>query len=188
MDTLTVLLIKGDPAACTAYVEKIKRNINISLIGVATTKPGALDLIKDNMPEGGIAVGGEEIEKGMNRRIHDELHSVGIKGPRKLGPPSGFEYLTDAIRLTIINSRHYYDDAERRYAATIVYYRDEIAQKYGVSAAHVERAMQKAIDRAWNTADVDALAANYTARLGRYRSTPTVSEFVEYIGKKIKKM
>jgi len=101
------------------------------------------------------------------QRIHTELNNVYIS-PRVLG----YKYLTDAIWLTI--------QAPRQNLA------DEIAAKCHKTPISVTRAMQNAIKHAWRIADLDDLAAHYTARIDPDKGVPTVMEFVYYYADKLK--
>lgn len=114
----------------------------------------------------------EEREALLTRQIHQELNLVGLKGPRRFGPPAGFDDLTAAIRLKIMKPDKHY--------------RDEVAATQGTSAAALERSMQWVINRAWRTADFESLG-NYKGRYSNMRTVPTVSELVDYYAEKIKK-
>lgn len=95
------------------------------------------------------------------QRIHTELDHVGIS-PRVLG----YQYLTDAILLTI--------DEPRTYLCK------DIAKLYGKTEASVERAMESAIKKAWQTTDIDQLLKHYTARIKSEKGVPTLTEFIYY--------
>lgn len=101
------------------------------------------------------------------QRIHTELNNAYIS-PRVLG----YKYLTDAIWLTI--------QAPRQNLA------DEIAAKYNKTPISVTRAMQNAIKHAWRIADLDDLAAHYTARIDPDKGVPTVMEFVYHYADRLK--
>ena len=50
----------------------------------------------------------------------------------------------------------------------------------------VVRAMQNAINRAWNGGDPEELARMYTAHVHSDKGVPTVNEFIYYYAQKIK--
>ena len=62
----------------------------------------------------------------------------------------------------------------------------DIARAYGKSDASVERAMQNAINRAWNTADIEDLQRLYTARIRSDKGVPTLTEFIYFYANKVK--
>lgn len=101
------------------------------------------------------------------RRIHAELNNVYIS-PRMLG----YKYLTDGIYMTMQEPRQNLCD--------------DIAARYGKTPISVIRAMQNAIKRAWKIADLDELAAHYTAKIHPEKGMPTVLEFVFYYADKLK--
>lgn len=102
----------------------------------------------------------------ITRRIHSELDNVGVSPKSK-----GYAYLTRAILLVM--------EQPRQHLCMLV------AREYGVTEASVERAMQNAINRAWQLSDINDLLAHYTARISSDRGVPTVTEFVYYYAKKI---
>ena len=62
----------------------------------------------------------------------------------------------------------------------------EIAKKYNKSSMSIERAMANAINKAWESSDIDDLEKYYTARIDILRGSPTIMEFVSYYADKIK--
>ena len=101
------------------------------------------------------------------QRIHTELDNVEI-APNVLG----YGYLTEGILLTIEHSR--------------TYLCKEIAEKHKKTEKSVERAMQSAINRAWQTGDVDRLLKHYTARIKSQKGVPTLTEFVSHYATKLR--
>lgn len=77
----------------------------------------------------------------------------------------GYSYLLDAIEMANNGTYHF-----------IV----EVAKKYSVTTTSVERAMQGAINKTWNSTDIDILLKHYTSKVDTLRGTPTVVEFVRY--------
>lgn len=108
-----------------------------------------------------------QVAKRLQRRICLELDNVGISAKS-----IGYKYLIDAITmLTQEPTQHICE---------------KIGEKYRKSATSVERAMQNAINRAWNTSDVQDLLDNYTAKIRSDKGTPTITEFIYYYAQKIK--
>lgn len=113
------------------------------------------------------AVGPSSYEKYIETHIHVELDHVGIRARAK-----GYQYLTRAIRLKMDRP---FDDI-----CTIV------ALEFGKTKDEIERAMQRAIDWAWKTADIDDLLNNYAGPITWDRGTPTPLEFIHYYSEKLK--
>ena len=107
-----------------------------------------------------------ELRKRQIARITSEIDLIGIS-PKALGR----SYLIDAIL-------HMTEEQTGRYIT--------IAAKYGKTEASVERAMQNAINRAWNTMQPDDLLIHYTARIQSEKGVPTVTEFICHYANKIK--
>ena len=105
--------------------------------------------------------------KRLQRRICLELDKVGISAKS-----IGYQYLIDAITITVKEPAQHLCD--------------KIGEKYRKSATSVERAMQNAINRAWNTSDIQNLLDNYTAKIKSDKGVPTINEFIYYYAKKIK--
>lgn len=103
----------------------------------------------------------------LRRLISKELDYVGISQKAV-----GYQYLIDAILIVIDEPTHN--------LTTI------IAQKYHKTNASVERAMQNAINRAWNTMDINALLSHYTAAIRSSKGVPTITEFIYFYANKMK--
>ena len=103
----------------------------------------------------------------FKRIISKELDYVGIN-PKAIG----YQYLIDAIYLTM--------DKPLRNVTIIM------SEQYNKSAKSIEHAMQNAINRAWNTNDIDELLLHYTAKITSVKGVPTINEFVHYYANKIK--
>lgn len=103
----------------------------------------------------------------LKERIYDELNKVSIS-PRS----KGYNYLADAIE--ILCGGH------------VPHVSAMVAEKYGKKVKSVERAMQNAIDRAWDTSDIDELLQHYKAHINARRVSPTVMEFVCYYATKLR--
>lgn len=103
----------------------------------------------------------DEKKRKLTGRIHRELDLVGISRKNK-----GYQYLTDAILITM-------EKPEAHLTGII-------GKKYRKSDASVQRAMQNAINRAWNTSSLAELETHYTAKTHSERGVPTLSEFIFY--------
>lgn len=104
----------------------------------------------------------------LRKRIYDELNKVCISPKRK-----GYNYLADAIE--IFCGGHVSNVSAL------------IGEKYGKKAKSVERAMQNAIDSAWDDNDLDELGKHYKARISGNRISPTIMEFIGYYSAKLGK-
>lgn len=108
-----------------------------------------------------------QYEKRLKKRISMEIDKVGIS-PKA----NGYQYLIDAIYLAIKGK-----------TTNICV---DIGQLYAKTSSSVERAIQNAINRAWNTEDIEELALHYTAKIRPDKSAPTLTEFISYYANKIK--
>lgn len=106
-------------------------------------------------------------EKALRRIISTNLKQVGIPVNSL-----GYTYLTESIYLLITGKSNNICT--------------DISVKYRKTNSSIERAMQNAINKAWRTADIEELAACYTARINPARAVPTLTEFVYYYVDKIK--
>lgn len=109
----------------------------------------------------------EQKQKRIMQIINTELDKIGVS--YKL---VGRKYLFDAIYIVIFTP----DDN--------IY--STIGRKYEKSDASVERAMYNAINKAWNTSDIDDLLKHYTAKIDSRRGVPTITEFIFYYANKVK--
>lgn len=105
--------------------------------------------------------------KRLQRRICSELDKVGISTKS-----IGYTYLIDAITMTVKEPTQHLCD--------------KIGEKYRKSATSVERAMQNAINRAWDTSDIQDLLDNYTAKIRSDKGVPTLTEFIYFYAQKIR--
>ena len=107
-----------------------------------------------------------EIKKRQEIRTCAEIDNIGVS-PKVLGR----SYLVEAIM-------HKIDDKPDPYAL--------IAKKHGKTNASVERAMQTAINKAWNSTSVDELLKHYKSKIHSDKGVPTVMEFICYYANKIR--
>lgn len=103
----------------------------------------------------------------FKRIISKELDYVGIN-PKSVG----YQYLIDAILIIM-------EDPTPNITSII-------AKKYKKTTGSIERGIQNAINRAWNTMDIDELLLHYTAKIRSTKGVPTINEFVYYYANKIK--
>lgn len=101
----------------------------------------------------------------VKERITNDLLTIGIS-PKDVG----FKYLVEGVMM----SRKGY----------VINLTNEIAKLFCKTEPSVERAMQNAINRAWNTNDIEVLMQNYTARIRSDRAVPTIMEFISYYASK----
>lgn len=108
----------------------------------------------------------EMAERRVQRRISNELDKIGISSKS-----IGYRYLIDAISIIM--------------KQPVQHVCNVVSQKYGKTGNSVERAMQNAINRAWNSTSEEELKANYTARIKSAKGIPTITEFIFYYAKKL---
>lgn len=103
----------------------------------------------------------------IRRRAMAELDHVGIS------PKShGYTYLADAICLMA--------EQPTQNICTV------LAEQYKKSEPSIERAMQNAINRAWETYDTEDLLHYYTAKINSDKGCPTITEFICYYANKLR--
>lgn len=107
------------------------------------------------------------VAKRLQRRICFELDKVGISAKS-----IGYTYLIEAITMTV--------------KEPVQHLCEKIGEKYRKSSTSVERAMQNAINRAWNTSDIQDLLDNYTAKIKSDKGVPTLTEFIYFYAQKIR--
>lgn len=105
-------------------------------------------------------------QRKLRQRIQRELDLVGIR-PNSVG----YRYLTDAIALI-------YHNPEGNVSSTLA----NIHKKNDFS---IERAMQNAINHAWQHTDIEELLKHYTSRIRSDKSAPTNMEFIYYYANKL---
>ena len=108
-----------------------------------------------------------EQKRRRHNKIITELDRIGI-APNVLGR----NYLIDCVTLLI-------DGKNEGFTAAV-------AEKKGKSVKSVERAIQHAIEKAWNESCIEDLRKYYTARIHPARGMPTMMEFIHYYAEKIK--
>ena len=99
--------------------------------------------------------------KRIIQLISNELDLIGISR-RSVG----FNYLVEGIYMSL--------------DGPIPKLCEQIAKKYKKSEPSVERAMQSAINRAWNSTDIETLLKYYTAYVPTHTSSPSLTQFINY--------
>lgn len=105
--------------------------------------------------------------RSLTSRIHALFNLIGINPKLK-----GYNYLTEAIILVY--------NGDTQYLCT------KIGKKYKVSESSVERAMENAIFKTWNSTDIECLLKYYTCKIQSHKGVPTITEFVHYYANKLK--
>lgn len=108
-----------------------------------------------------------EYEHKLRARIQRELSLVGVNDKHK-----GYKYLTEAILLV-------YNNPQPNVSTLL-------SSQFKVTPTSIERAMQNAINRAWNTANPEDLRIHYTAVINSERGVPTVMEFIHFYARLLK--
>lgn len=134
-----------------------KKIIELLRLAITIPKTGSYAQPDDEIKE----LSAEEKDKTLKKEIQLKMDVIGIS-PKYLG----YEYLIEAITLAVNNN----DD--NLYAT--------LGKFYSKTSSSIERAMQTAINKTWNTADTDTLLNEYTARIDPRKGCPTVMEFVYY--------
>lgn len=107
-------------------------------------------------------------QERINKKIFSEFNHIGISPKMK-----GRKYLSDAILLLL-------EESSTSKVCSI------IAKNYGKTEASVSRAMQNAINKSWNTCNIDDLDKYYTAHIHSDKCVPTYMEFIHYYADKIR--
>lgn len=109
----------------------------------------------------------EKFEHKLRIRVQRELSLIGINPKHK-----GYSYLTEAILLVYKNPQPNISSL--------------LSPIFDATTTSIERAMQNAINRAWNTADPEELQSHYQATINTERGVPTVMEFIHYYARILK--
>lgn len=107
-----------------------------------------------------------QVDNQVKLRIQREMELIGINPKNK-----GYTYLTDAIQI-------YMENPGAHISRSLV-------NIYHKSEKSIERAMQNAIKRAWDTNDINDLLKYYTAYIRSDKGYPTLMEFICYYANKI---
>lgn len=113
----------------------------------------------------------EEQRLRVTERIDTELDLIGIRPNLK-----GRRYFQEAIFLAISA-----DEGSSDSVVSLV----SIEHKHSYST--VVRAMETAINKAWNSTNIEDLEMYYTARINPKTGVPTPTEFIYYYANKIRK-
>lgn len=102
----------------------------------------------------------------ISQAIQRELNLIGIS-PKA----TGRKYLADAIELVATG------DSKNLLPI--------LSKKYSKTTSSIERAMQNAINRTWQTGDINELYIHYTAKIRSEKGVPTLMEFIHYYADRI---
>ena len=150
------ILAKYEADYSAEYVVNFLKMMRDSIISKGSSKA---------LPEG-TSGSPEYQERKLRQRIQRELDFVGIR------PSSvGYRYLIDAIALI-------YHDPECNVSSILA----NVHKKNDFS---IERAMQNAINHAWQHTDIEELLKHYTSRIRPDKSSPTNMEFIYYYANKL---
>ena len=114
----------------------------------------------------------EELHDRINQRIDAELNAVGISARYK-----GRTYMTEAILDLMCDGAKNSSDA-------VLY---QVSIKHHITYSSVFRAIQTAINRAWDTTSCDELINNYPMRVNHKTGVPLPTEFIHCYADKIRK-
>ena len=107
-----------------------------------------------------------QAEDLLYQNIQKELEPLNFRKSSK-----GYKYLCDIIYNTITHNLNYS--------------LEDIANKYNKTVPSIERAMQRAIKRAWDSTDVFILLGYYKGSLDWNKGHPTLKKFVLYYSRKL---
>lgn len=107
----------------------------------------------------------------INERIDTELDLVGIGVRYK-----GRAYLREAIFLLI--------SKDKNSSEAVLY---QVAERQRLSYSSVIRAIQTAINKAWDSSSIEDLQKYYTARVNINTGVPSPTDFIHYYADKIRK-
>ena len=114
----------------------------------------------------------EELHDRISQRIDTELNIIGISVRYK-----GRTYLNEAILHLICDGASNSSDA-------VLY---QVSKKHHVTYSSVFRAIQTAINKAWDTTSYSELIENYPMRIDHNTGVPSPTEFVYNYAEKIRK-
>lgn len=106
-------------------------------------------------------------EAELNAKIEEEFMLIGLNPKLK-----GYGYLVEAVKLNF---------ARKQTGLSAL-----VAEKFGKSSPSVERAMQNAINSAWENTGLKTLSQHYTAPVNPKKGMPTISEFIAFYSDKLK--
>jgi DNA-binding NarL/FixJ family response regulator len=107
----------------------------------------------------------------IKERINDELDNIGINVKYK-----GRAYLHDAIYILLTK--------DKNTSEAVIY---QVAESNSLSYSSIIRAVQTAINSAWNRTAIKDLQAHYTARVNIHTGVPSPTDLIHYYADKIRK-
>ncbi|MCL2342630.1 MAG: hypothetical protein FWC62_01845 [Firmicutes bacterium] len=112
-----------------------------------------------------------ELEARIQDRIDTELDLIGLS-PRLRGR----QYLQEAIFLLL--------SVEKDYSESVI---KQISATHKHTYTTITRAMQTAIDAAWQNSPIEDLQLHYSAKINYRTGVPSPTEFIYYYANKIRK-
>lgn len=161
-----VTLAQARELGADFIITKYDTSYSPEYIGDTIRLMQAAILRKNAMSTLGLGHTPAQMDNLLERRIQREMDLIGINPKNK-----GYNYLVDCI----IN---YIEDPTINLSRSLV-------KKYVKNDKSIERAMQNAIKRAWDTNDIDNLTKYYTAHIRLDKGYPTLMEFVCYYASKV---
>lgn len=110
--------------------------------------------------------------RSMDEKISNIFITVGIPAHIK-----GYQYLRDAIKMTIDNPDIINSITKRLYP--------EVAEHFNTSPSKVERAIRHAIEVAWNRGKIENINSVFGVRVYNHNEKPTNGEFIALVADKM---
>ena len=143
-------------------------------------KPFDVSAVTQRIVELSAEIRGNNITRSKDEQKYDMevvvteiIHQIGVPAHIK-----GYHYLREAIMLSIY-------DSEMLESVTKVLY-PTVAKKFDTTSSRVERAIQHAIEIAWDRGDLDTLNSYFGYTVNTGKGKPTNSEFVALITDKLR--
>ncbi len=141
-------------------------------------KPFSPKVLKEHIDSivAGGAVSPHSGNKARAKLIEEQITNVFLT----IGIPAhikGYQYLREAIKLTIDNPTYINNITKELYPA--------IAQKFETTAAKVERSIRHAIEIAWNRGRIESINTIFGMKIYNSQDRPTNSEFIALVADKM---
>ena len=152
-----------DFSALVFYKKQIDYSPKLILDNIALLCEKPDDFAKKSM------ISFEEKDNVIRDEINKKLDLIGISYKLK-----GRDYIFDGIYYSLTNPN-----------STMSVF-EYLSNHYKISTKGIYRAMDTAINRAWNTSAIEDLRLHYTAPINIHTCVPTPSEFISYYVTKLK--